>query len=61
MSETEKAGKNGYKAFYKGRETEVWADTSYQAQQKAAAFFKARKEWQVDVYLCEREGVQVTQ
>lgn len=34
---------NGYIAFYKGRQIEVMADTSYQAQQKAAQQLKARK------------------
>lgn len=50
---------NGYKAFYKGRETEVMADTSYEAQQKAAAFFKAKKSHEVTVVLCEKQGQQV--
>lgn len=45
---------NGYKAFYKGKEVEVYADTSYQAQQKAAVIFKAKKRHEVDVYICER-------
>ena len=34
---------NGYIAFYRGRKAEVHADTAYEAQQKAAALFKARK------------------
>lgn len=51
---------NGYKAFYKNRETEVMADTSYQAQKKAAEFFKARKSYEVTVWLCEKNGEQVT-
>lgn len=50
---------NGYKAFYKGRQTEVNADTSYEAQQKAAAFFKAKKSYEVTVVLCEKQGQQV--
>ena len=45
---------NGYKAFYRGKTIEVYADTSYQAQQKAAAQFKAKKSWEVSVYLCEK-------
>jgi hypothetical protein len=51
---------NGYKAFYKNRTCEVYADTSYQAQQKAAAIFKAKKAYEVTVVLCEKQGVQVT-
>lgn len=52
---------NGYKAFYKGREIEVHADTSYKAQQAAAAIFKARKSYDVSVVICERaDGTTVT-
>ena len=51
---------NGYKAFYKGKSIDVYAETSYAAQQKAAEIFKTKKRYQVDVYLCEKSGVQVT-
>ncbi len=51
---------NGYKAFYRGRSCEVWAETSRQAQVKAAVEFKARKEWEVHVVLCEKDGEPVT-
>lgn len=50
---------NGYKAFYRGKTTEVMADTSFQAQKKAAAFFKAKKSYEVTVVLCEKNGEQV--
>ncbi len=50
---------NGYMAFYEGRKTEVLANTSFEAQQKAAAFFKARKRCEVTVMLCEKDGKQV--
>lgn len=49
-----------YKAFYKGKQIEVHAETSYKAQQIAAEKFKARKPHQVTVMLCERDGAQVT-
>lgn len=42
---------NGYIAFYKGKQTEVWADSSHEAQIKAAKFFKAKKEYEVTVKL----------
>lgn len=42
---------NSYKAFYKGRTTTVIAETSYQAQQEAAKFFKAKKSYDVTVVL----------
>ena len=51
---------NGYKAFYKGKEIEVYADTSYQAQQEAIKIFKAKKSWDVTICLCEKEEEQVT-
>ncbi len=51
---------NGYKAFYKGKTCEVYADSSYVAQRLAANIFKARKEWDVSVVLCEKQGEQVT-
>jgi hypothetical protein len=52
---------NGYKAFYRSKSIEVYADTSYQAQQKAAIQFKAKKSWEVSVYLCEKNGEQYVQ
>lgn len=50
---------NGYKAFYKGKELEVYAETSYKAQLKAAELFKAKKSYEVTVCLCEIDGKQV--
>lgn len=51
---------NGYIAFYKGKQIEVRAETSHAAQQIAAEQFKAKKAWEVSVYLCERaDGTQV--
>lgn len=51
---------NGYKAFYRGKTTEVWADSSLQARDKAAAYFKAKKAYEVTVMLCETPAGQVT-
>lgn len=48
---------NGYLAFYKGKQLEVYADSSYAAQQKAAAQFKAKKSYDVVVVLVEKNGV----
>jgi len=36
-------------AFYRGKQTVVHAATSYDAQLKAAAFFKAKKSYEVTV------------
>lgn len=51
---------NGYIAFYKGKRIEVYAATSYEAQQKAVAMFKARRSYDVTIVLVERGGQQVT-
>ncbi len=50
---------NGYIAFYRGKQLEVFADSSYAAQQKAAALFRARKAYEVTVMLAELDGKQV--
>jgi len=51
---------NGYIAFYKGRRIEVTAETSYQAQQIAAAKFRAKHSYDVTVVLAEKDGKPVT-
>jgi hypothetical protein len=51
---------NGYVAFWRGKRIEVYASTSYEAQQKAAAMFKAKKAYEVTVALAERAGEPVT-
>lgn len=51
---------NGYKAFYRGRTIEVYAKTSYEAQQLAAKQFGARKSYEVTIIICEKNGEQVT-
>ena len=50
---------NGYKAFYKNQETDVYAETSFEAQEKAAKFFRAKKQHMVSVYLCEKDSKPV--
>ena len=52
---------NGYKAFYRNKYVDFYADTSYQAWQKAVAQFKAKKYWEVTVVLCEKNGEQIVQ
>ena len=51
---------NGYICFYRGKRIEVESDTSYHAQQEAAKIFKAKKSYEVDVVLAEKDGEQVT-
>ena len=50
---------NGYKAFYKDKQLDVYAESTYQAQQLAAAQFKAKKAYEVTVMLCEKAGAPV--
>ncbi len=52
---------NGYKAFYNGKECEVYAQSSYQAQLKACEIFKPSKKnaHMVHVHLCEKAGEQI--
>lgn len=50
---------NTYHAFYKSKKIEVEAETSFAAQKKAAGIFKARKAWEVDVYLVALAGAAV--
>ena len=51
---------NGYKCFYKNKSTEVYANTTFEAQQKAATYFKAKKSWEVTVILAEKDGKTIT-
>lgn len=51
---------NGYKAFWRGKQIEVRANSAYEAQTRAAAIFKARKTHEVTVILCEKDGKTVT-
>jgi hypothetical protein len=50
---------NGYIGIYKGKQYEVYASSSYEAQQKLAKQLKVKKSYEVSVFLCEKEGKQV--
>ena len=50
---------NGYVCFYKGKRLEVYAETSYDAQKKAAKEFKAKKTWDISVTIAEKDGKQI--
>ena len=55
-----KEGKCGYIAFFKGKQTEVWAETSLKARDLAAHYFRTKKPHEVSVILCQRaDGSQV--
>lgn len=53
---------NGYICFFKGKRIEIYADTLYQAKQKAVEQFKAGKnnKHMISVNLAEVNGEQVT-
>ena len=46
--------------MYKGKKIELYSTSSYNAQQDAAKIFKAKKAYDVSVYLVEKNGEQVT-
>ena len=56
---------NGYKCFWKGKECEVYADTSFNAREKAVEEFKkvaGRKKVKgcdVSTVLCQKDNKQV--
>jgi len=50
---------NGYIAFYKNKQLEIYAKTSYEAQQKAAQQFRAKKSYDVTVMLAEINNKQI--
>ena len=52
---------NGYVCFYRGKRIEIYAATSCEAQERAAAQFKARKSYEVSVVLAEKAGEPVQQ
>ena len=53
---------NGYIAFYKEKQIEVYAETSYKAQTEAARILKvsSKKQYLINVHLAEKNGEQVT-
>lgn len=50
---------NKYACFYKGKQIDVEASTSYEAQKKVAVIFKAKKSYEVTVVLAEKDGEAV--
>ena len=50
---------NGYICFYKNKKVEIMADSSYEAQQKAAKQLKVKKTYEITVCLAEKNGEQV--
>lgn len=50
---------NGYMAFYKRKVVEVYAESAYDAQLKAAALLGAKKSHEITVMLAEKDGEQI--
>lgn len=50
----------GHICFWRNKRIEVYASTSYAAQQEAAKRLGAKKPYEVTVILAEQDGVQVT-
>jgi len=51
---------NGYICLCKGKQYEIYADSTYEAQKKCAAENKIKKRYEISVYLAEKNGEQVT-
>ena len=49
----------GYVCFYRGKRIEVYASSSFDAQEKAAKMLKAKKSWEVTVVLAEKPNGDV--
>ena len=46
-----------YGCMWRGKETTVMANTSYEAQQKAQKYFGAKKGWEITVLLLDDDGL----
>jgi len=51
---------NGYIGFYKGKQYEVEAETSFEARTKIVKSLKVKKDYEITVLLAEKNGEQVT-
>jgi hypothetical protein len=60
QNKTSEEGLNGYIGYYKGHQFEVYAKTSYEAQQKIAKEHGIKKMYEITVVLAEKGGEQVT-
>jgi hypothetical protein len=51
---------NGYLCMYRGKRYEVHAVTTYEAQCKVAKEHRIKRSWEIDVYLVEKDGQEVS-
>ncbi len=47
---------NKYVAFWRQKSVVVEANTSFEAQEKAAVLLKAKKSWEITTMLAEKDG-----
>lgn len=64
ISTNQEEGKNGYIAFYNGKKIEVYANSSYEAQQKALKTFQSQSRkkiqgWEINVTIATKDGEDV--
>ena len=52
---TKQSGDSGYVAFYKGKRVEVYGKSLLAARTTVAKHFKARKEYDINILIAERE------
>lgn len=52
---------NGYIGLYKGKQYEVYANTSLEAQEKIAKLLKVKKAYKITVYLCKKDNKDIIQ
>ena len=50
---------NGYIGLYKGKQYEVYANTTFEAQEKLAKQLKVKRSYEISIYLCEKNGKDV--
>lgn len=50
---------NGYICLWRGKRVEVYANSTYAAQQKAAELLKTKKTYEITVVLAEKDGAPV--
>jgi len=53
-------GSYTYHAFFKNKKIEVKADTQYEAQKKAAEYFKTKKSWEISILLVKKGDEDVS-
>jgi hypothetical protein len=50
---------NGYICFYRGKQYEIYADSTHEAQKKCSIENKIKKSYEMTVMLAEKNGISV--